>query len=76
MNEYGVVQLGGYLLSVPGAFLYAIGIFLSLSLARGLAENSQTEHFKLTKFIVYALLLSFLTTVLWIQLGVWFYVKA
>jgi len=76
MDSYGVIPIGDYLLSVPGGILYTIGIFLSLTLARGIAENSQAEHFRLTKFVVYGLLLSFLTTALWFQLGVWFYVKA
>jgi hypothetical protein len=83
MNEYGVVQLGEYLVSVPGAILYLISTFLGGLLAWGIASNSKVLHlktkvlhFRLTKFLVFGLLFVSAITLLWIQLGVWFYVKA
>ena len=76
MNEYGVVQLGEYLVSVPGAVLYLASTFLGLALAFGLATNNETSHFKVTKFIVFGTLIVSAVTLLWVQVGVWFYVKA
>lgn len=76
MNEYGVVELGGYLLSVPGAFLYTSSIYLMAMLAWKLAEDEEVAHFRFTRFTVFALALISTMTLLWIQLGVWFYVKA
>ena len=76
MNEYGVVQLGEYLVSFPGAILYLISTFLGGLLAWGLASDDKVLHFRLTKFLVYGMLFVSAITLLWIQLGVWFYVKA
>ena len=76
MNEYGVVQLGEYLVSVPGAVLYLASTFLGLALAWGFAIDNETSHFKLTKFIFFGTLIVSAVTLLWIQVGVWFYVKA
>jgi hypothetical protein len=76
MNEYGVVQLGEYLVSFPGAVLYLASTFLGMALAWGLAINSETSRFKLVKFVVFGALIVLAVTLLWIQVGVWFYVKA
>jgi hypothetical protein len=76
MNEYGVIQLGEYLLSFPGAVLYLTSTFLGIALAWGLATYNETLHFRLTKFVVFGTLIVSAVTLLWIQVGVWFYVKA
>jgi hypothetical protein len=76
MNSYGVVPVWDYLLSIPGAVLYLLSVSLGVALSWGLASGDSTGHFKLTKFAVLALIFSSLTTLFWIQLGVWFYVKA
>lgn len=76
MDEYGVVQLGEYLVSVPGAILYLVSTFLGGLLAWGIATSKPVVHFRLTKFAVYAVLFVSAITLLWIYLGVWFYVKA
>lgn len=75
MNEYGVVQLGEYLLSIPGAFLYTVGLYLAMRLAWLLADQ-ETKHFRFTKFVAFGVLFVSSVTLLWVQLGVWFYVKA
>ena len=76
MNEYGVVQLGEYLVSFPGAVLYLASTFLGMALAWGLAINNETSRFKLVKFVVFGALIVLAVTLLWIQVGVWFYVEA
>jgi hypothetical protein len=76
MNEYGVVQLGEYLVSIPGAVLYLVGIFLGGLLAWGLSSNDSLPHFRMTKFVVLALFFTSSVTLLWTLMGVWFYVKA
>jgi hypothetical protein len=76
MNEYGVVQLGEYLVSIPGAILYLVSSFLGGLTAWGIATNNSTSHFKLTKFFIFGVLFVSAVTLLWILMGVWFYVKA
>jgi hypothetical protein len=76
MSEYGVVQLGEYLVSVPGALLYSVGAYLAIGLAWALSDYRDTKHFKFTKFAVFGTLFVSIMTLLWIALGVWFYVKA
>lgn len=76
MNEYGVIQIGKYLLSVPGAFLYATAIFLMVRLAWELSGDDAGTPFRFTKFVAYALAFGSTATLLFIQLGVWFYVEA
>ena len=76
MNEYGVIRLGEYLLSVPGAFLYATAIFLMVSLAWKLSGDGIRTPFRFTSFVVYALALVSTTILLFTQIGVWFYVEA
>lgn len=76
MSEYGVVQLGEYLVSVPGALLYAVGTYLAIGLAWALSDYRGTKHFRFTKFAVFGMLFVSVITLLWIALGVWLYVKA
>jgi hypothetical protein len=76
MNEYGVIQLGGYLLSLPGAFLYLSSMYLAIRLAWLVSGDENVKHFRLTKFSVFGMLFISSVVLLWIQLGVWFYVKA
>lgn len=76
MNEYGVVQWGEYLVSLPGGVLYLVSLSLAVLLAWGLTADDFSSHFRLTRFAILSVLLLSLVTLLWTQLGVWFYVKA
>lgn len=76
MNEYGVVQLGDYLLSVPGAIIYTVTIVLLLLLSRGVASEYFQKNFRLTAFLLFLVASSGLWTWLFVQIGLWFYVKA
>jgi len=72
MDAYGVIQLGGYLLSIPGLLFYLFSSVAFVFLLWRLSDG----YFRLTKFVI----LSAATIVFWtlglVELGLWFYVKA
>jgi hypothetical protein len=72
MDSYGVVQLDGYLLSIPGMLFYlavsTVFVFILWRLSYG--------YFRLTRFAILSILSVASWTVALIELGLWFYVKA
>lgn len=75
MDSYGVVEVFDHLLSIPGAFIYTFILFLGLLLVGRLTEGIPIRYRALNVLMYW---LCYVAIITWgfINLGLWFYVKA
>jgi hypothetical protein len=75
MDSYGVIQIGDNLLSIPGAFLYTFTLFLGLLLVGRLTDGIPLKY-RAFNVLMYWLCFAAIVTWGYVNLGLWFYVKA
>lgn len=74
MDSYGVVAIGGGLVSIPGLLFYAIVIYISVVLSTKLVDKVMSKPLRKVEYFTAGLSASVVATWLIINIGLWFYV--
>jgi hypothetical protein len=74
MNSYGVIELGGGLLSIPGVFFYIMIVLVSVYLSTKLVDKVLTIPLRKVEYFTAGLSAAVIATWIIITTGMWFYI--
>jgi hypothetical protein len=74
MNSYGVIELGGGLMSLPGLFFYIMIVLVAIYLSTKLVDKVLTIPLRKVEYFTAGLSAAVIATWIIITTGMWFYI--
>ena len=74
MNSYGVIEIGGGLLSIPGVLFYIMIVLVAVYLSTKLVDKVLTIPLRKVEYFTAGLSAAVIATWIVITTGLWFYV--